>query len=525
MYESPSNLNDEWGKSIIDEFLREGGFRNPEAMRAAHDKFLTLISTDYDPEDAWELRGNALAVWALICIELELPSDEQELLRVSIAVALERFPGGHPHWFGQLAFDLVFEAPAPPAEGGYRDIARLLFQTIKQAVRTPSVEGSDFLLDGLTGLDIFDGLLGPENDQRIESLTNTKKLLKRLGNAGVNEADYLLALGFGESKDRKYRLRQAVKGAWPASQLAALYLGNLLSLESREREAEGSLRAVRFPSEDDPEYEFLCGVARKAKAILIENTSGKFGSDAYRERFGEWSINAKDVADQWESVERCTVRLQNLEFMNSSKDAPPVDLPEHVHSLTLETGRLVEAFLKWCLSTWFADQSKLNLAPGPLKAQELTHFNAFVGCILGKGPDGASISLEGLLNRAGLSLWKHQVHKLIGGWKRAEAVWTCSTANLASLVAANAIAAKTREGHHPFCHIELDLLIDAMSVFSTAYFVRNDNAHFVRESSDRTSASEAIFWAKETRKKVDQLMIASMPLMPRPSRTSNDGRS
>lgn len=468
-------------------------------------------------KEVWKSRCNVLAVWALICIELELPSDQDLDLRLEVfGLAIEDFPGGHhPNWFGQLAFDLV--QISGRSEIYSVIISDALWRTIQQAARSFRNENRDFFQDGLDGLNALDWILGTKNNQKLGSLSNTTKLLRTLGDKSINEADYLLAMVWGDLRGRECWLRKAGAGAWPTSQVAALSLGNLLKSQGKYGWRD-QLSSVKFPSEEDVDFNFLSAVALKAKSQLSGVDFSLNLPVNYSERFYDWSVKAEDVAKQWETVERCTVRLQDLVSAaecvaerDGSAYVHPIDLPEHVRSVTLETGRLVEAFLKWCLNTWFPNERNLDLTTD-LAHQTDYHFVSFVGSILGKAEGVGSIDLAQLLSETGLNITKHQVHELIGPNKKAKCVWTCTKANIASLVVANAMAAKCYK-NHPFRHVERTMLVAALDAFHSAYIVRNSIAHFGREVDGWISDEEAIFWATVTRERVDQLMSESVLLM------------
>lgn len=500
---------DTWGQSIINDFLKDGGFRNLGSKQIAHEQFQNLIEIDYDPDEGWEHRCNALAVWAFICVELEVPSEELELLSFSITSAMDRRPTGeHPLWLGQLAFDLVLFLRYSDLSSAldFTNLALDLFRTIKQAAKSfqaePKNRDKDFFQEGKLNPDDFDLLLGVLRPQDVRHLSNTQKLLIRLGKSGVNEALYLLViLDMGDGKYQERWLKQAADGVWPANQLAAFYLGNML-LPDNKGKGEAFLKKVRFPSEDDSDFEILCKLALKAKASCLKNRTPYLKSHGdsmdrgrQKDRFHCWGRKAIYVADQWETVERCVISLE---------EANPIELPEHIHSVTLETGRLVEAFLKWCLSEWFVIANKLDKTTS-LSSWRISEINEFFGSTLGNSKDGSPIGLRDLLSLTDFSIGEdgHEIYKLISDEEKPWMVWN-STVNLPTLVIANAVAAGCNEDH-PFRHIAKDLLVETLVIFNAAYFIRNTNAHYARPHVS-TSRDEAVFWGNEVRSTVDQFM-------------------
>lgn len=505
------HVMDNWGQSIINDFLEDGGFRRRECKQTAHQKFQQLISTDYDPDDGWDQRCNALAVWAIICVELEVPSPELELLCISIVSAMEKLPNGeHPLWLGQLAFDLVlFKFDDSPSALDLTETAKSLFSTIKLAAKNfqeePGNKGLDFYKVGKLNPDDFGHLLGVENRQDIRQLFNTQELLKQLGKNGVNEALYLLViLNMGDGKNQERWLGQAVDGAWPTKQLAAYYLGYLL-LPTNEQKGKVFLKKVTFPSEDDPNYGVLSDLALKAK---VKSYRGDWAKERREERYNLWRTEAEHVAAQWETVERCVIGVQDLVGLAEWKQAESIELPDHIRSLTLETGRLVEAMFKWCLSKWPIDSSKLPITRS-IKDWQLSDFEPNIGPILGNGEDGHSLGIEMLLKLADLKLDpKLRDLGYIDG--KIWSVWNLCT-NLSTLVVANAVAARCHD-RHPFRHTPKDSLVATLGILNAAYFVRNSNAHY-SDPDKMTSADEAVFWGSAVRSTVDQFMANCVRLL------------
>lgn len=457
---------DNWGQSIIDIFLKDGGFQREESKQAAHESFLHLTAKENAPDEVWGQRCNALAIWALICIELDV--QELEPLCSPIYLAMEAFPNGeHPCWFGQLAFDLVMHKFSASLNDFDIEITtRNLFKTIKLAAKSSQEKsgntGHDFFREGRFNSDDFNCLIGVEYQFDVRQLSNTKKLLKQLGNAKVYEAFYLLVILDMEIRDRKHWLQQAEKGAGPISQLAAYFYGCLLAInKDKDDRWKKHLRKVVFPSEDDADYDVLSELAQKAKRKLAQK-EGRHGVAVVgrnkEEFYNLWRNEAKAVADQWETAERCVVDVQDLvshaewklekseaqDAKNRHQLCEPIDLPVHIRSLTVETGRLVESFLKWCLSVWHIKLSELPTVI-PIEEWGSANFDRIIGPILGGNEDSTALKLDMFLHQADLKLDMNATY-----FKRLDtapfSVWDSPT-NLNTLVVANAIAARCNNNH------------------------------------------------------------------------------
>lgn len=187
---------------------------------------------------------------------------------------------------------------------------------------------------------------------------------------------------------------------------------------------------------------------------------------------------------------------------------PPIELSEHTRSLTLETGRLVESFLKWCLSEWHIKQAELHTAI-PIDEWDLAKLVPIIGKILGSNEDDNALDLDKLLHSADLKFDKNPkfFKRLVD---RPDKVWAYGT-NLNTLVVANAVAARCNPDHL-FRHTPTDSLVAALGFFNAAYFVRNNNAHFANPKW-ATPANEAIFWANTVMRTVDQLMANCVRLL------------
>ncbi|CAG0999359.1 hypothetical protein MTYP_02763 [Methylophilaceae bacterium] len=508
---------DNWGRSIIDTFFKDNGFQREESKQAAHESFLHLTAKENEPDEVWGQRCNALAIWALICIELDV--QELEPLLGSIDLATKSLPKEmSPLWFENLVFDLVFHKfSASFDDFDITDTAQNLFRTIKLATKSFQSEC------GKDDRDFFRGgcLIGVK-DIDVRQLSKTKDLLEKLGQSGINEAFFLLvALGMGWLEDQKKWIQKAAEGAWPTRQLAAYYYG---LQQTDPNKGKHYLKKVVIPSEDDPDYGVLIELALKAKrelAIMAGRSGVTVVRGSQEDTFHLWSNRAEYVADQWETVERCVVSVQDIvsraEWRQEKSNAtvaidshqlsdPPIELSEHTRSLTLETGRLVESFLKWCLSEWHIKHAELHTAI-QIDDWDIANLVPIIGKILGSNEDDNALDLDTLLHQADLKFDKNpRFFKSLND--KPHKVWDYGT-NLNTLVVANAIAARCNP-NHLFRHTSTDSLVEALGIFNAAYFVRNNNAHFANPRS-QTSANEAIFWGNAVRTTVDQLMANQFP--------------
>jgi len=512
------NCDSDWGRAILEDFVARGGFANGESLATAHTRLSDLITSDYDPDDDWHLRCNTLAVFVLIQLELGIPIEPDDLISISIASALERLPNREcPYWFGQLTFDLALWACSTDTIH-LGNVSDSLFQTIKQT--TKAIWDDEFVTKGARNIAPLDYLLWEGANANVRQLIHTKNLLEKLGSAGAAEAFFFLSLGFGAPSQCDKWLCQAADAKGSVGQVASFDLG--CKLKSREiNRWQNRVKSVKFPSEDDSEFEFLCNVATKARALDPYYYGGKnlYGGHSgffrYRDHFSDWSTASPEVSDQWETVKRCFVAVYDILGVEDHRGSQSVDKPEHIRSLAVETGRLVEAYLKWCLSRWFPDYRRLDETT-PIRDQQLSQFSQFVGPILGRADCGSGITLHELFSASGLSIERgHDVEFLIGKdgkgiHKRSHTVWNCKNASIPSLVVANALATKCDE-NHPYRNIESDLLINAMSTFNAAYNLRNSNAHYARKNGSRDNNDDTLFLSSSVLMIVDQLMMASVP--------------
>lgn len=503
-----------WGQQIIDDFLQNGGFQQPDAMQAADEKFWMLFYADNGPEDAWKDRCDFLAVWALICIELERPADNDlDLLIGLIRSALQGLPEyQHANWFGQLAFDLLQVYGRSPTDTiDLGNVSDSLFLTIKQT--TKAIWGDEFTNKGHVNYSVLGCLFGKDVIVDLRELIRTKDLLERLANEGVDEALFFLSMGFGSDSECETWLGRAAEGSWPTSPVARFQLACILRSENRRNEFLRQVRLVKFPDDDHPEYDYLCQVAIKAGSVTLKH---QFGQNLVDENSGyekwndDWSSLSLDVTGQWDTVRRCCVDLDDLiSAAELSGKESPISLPEYKRSLSLETGRLIEVFLKWSLCRWFPKEQDLDRNDS-ISGQDADRFSRHIGNILGRGDSEEGISLDELLRKTDTQLTteknkKHEVGDLIGMGRNALNVWKCTNARLPSLIVANAIAAKSHFDHH-FGHAKSLALIDAIRTFRVAYSVRNENAHYMREKDTWVTSYEVSLLANSVLTIVDQFM-------------------
>ena len=193
----------------------------------------------------------------------------------------------------------------------------------------------------------------------------------------------------------------------------------------------------------------------------------------------------------------------------------PISLPELTRSLSVETGRLIEVFLKWSLCKWFPKYLDLD-ETDHLCTHDADRISRHLGKFLGDKSGNDGMTLNELLHKTDIQLTneknrKHEVGDLIGRRKNAFDVWHCTYARLPSLVVANVIAAKSHIDH-PFRHVESEALISAISTFNAAYGVRNESAHYMRAKDTWVTSSEVLFLANDVLSNIDHFMSLSVRL-------------
>lgn len=502
-------------------------------------------------DEANKGNANAIALWALCILEFDLPSTDE-------FISLIDKDDGQWLWIGELACTLVKhlhdkannsnilvtyidEEGKSNVYGSIND--ELWYVIIKAEIwfkSDPLNQKSDFYQNGKINFNDYKELFTEEfvgisifrDDSGFRPLDNTISVLHELA-SDFSEAQYLLGISENITDNMTVRwLKKAAAGTLPIRQLAAYYLGSMPNLADTS-EGIHYLRKVRFPSEDDLNYDFLTKLALKAKARLcsrsyLQGQNENMIKSNFEERFYLWSRVATEVASQWETVDRCTNRLQNIvdqleykrqDAMSGESKALPnsfesIELPEHIRSLTLETGRLAEALLKWCLFKWQIDANKL---PGARKIDqwEYPYLLTVVGSILGNGEDGNTIDLDTLVDMADLKIDKIPKVPERLTLNKPYKVWHCTT-NFSTLVIANAVAARS-DDDHPFRHIKKDSLIETLNVFGASYNVRNENSHYSGPKI-ATTYNEAIFWANAVRMMVDQFLVQCVPLIDKKAR-------
>lgn len=504
------NCDSDWGREILADFVASGGFAHRENLANAHKRLSDLIASDYDPDDAWHLRCNTLAAFVLIHLELGIPIEPDDLINISIASALEKLPNREcPYWFAQLTFDLALWACGTDTIY-LGNVSDSLFQTVKEA--TKALWDDDFPNRGHVNGNVLGRLFGEGDILELRQLIRTKDLLERLGNAGADEAFYFLSLGFGDGTQCEKWLRRAVAGSWPTSQVAAYHLTCILRSRNRKREWLNQIKSVKFPMDDDPEFEFMSHVALKARFIVSNFRRSKnlvTGGEIHDKWIDNWSSLSIDIADQWDTVRRCCVGIHDLiGAAESSGIKSPICLPELTRSLSVETGRLIEVFLKWSLVKWFPKYPDLD-ETDHLCTHDADRISRHLGNILGDKSGNDGMTLNELLRESGIQLTteknsKHEVGDLIGRKNNALDVWD-TDARFPSLVVANAIAAKSHI-EHPFRHVVSKTLISAISTFNAAYGVRNESAHYMRAKDAWVTSSEVLYLANEVLSNIDRFM-------------------
>lgn len=523
---------DLWGQRIVRRFMRYGGFRDLGRMDLAHRLFQRLLDRgDGDIELLpWDRRCNALAVWSLICIELGAAKESLDGLVAAIAVAQQKLENhSHPIWLGQLAFDLLLHHNSGMASAD-PEIRSDLLATLQQATAAsldqgppndPPIPPDLWLTDS-----VADALLDGQGTLVAGQLTETRKLLQRLGASGSNEAlCFLVILGMGEPRHRIQWIEQAAQGTWPTSQLAMLLQG-LLEAEfenhnrPRYRKSPNTFAKVNFPADDDPYYQFLSSLALKAaarsdwrKKAFIWRYSQYVAATARQEvSVDPWRKGAEAVSDQLEQAQFAKVRA--LEIADRHDFYDQKEIANAFESVSSQTAKLIEVFLKWSLITWPVDEattrSLTNGYQETFKCRTIEQdYDLFVGRSLGAGTN--KLTLVELLHSAGL-LTQGAVDVTRLFVKTKGTIKSVTTANdimdaqakIPELLVANAMATKICPDH-VFAKAPNELILEAVGAFNGAYTFRSQRnvAHYSRHTGDR---NESIYWMNAVCSAIARLM-------------------
>lgn len=470
---------DPWGLLIVREFYECGGFSKHECLQQTHNKFTELFESKFEPDDPWSLRCRALAVWAYICLELELGQTEIELPVIAIAAALEGLPRSeHPDWLVQLGFDLLqYKHAGESDEANLGWIEGALNETCQLA--WPNFENTRF-----------------EGDPRATHLSNTIRLLKRLATTEkIAGASLILCNVVGQSKHRsdvEFWLKNARSGESPVKELATFYFGCW-----KESRNPGSglvdLQSLSFPLDDDPYYPILAGIASSAKAARLSTEGAALSeADNINPLFSDSnfeSVCAIDpmVVDQFAVLSRTMKRLSSLLetqitnevsiISSTTSHLESCDIRDCVRYLSLETGRLIEATLKQGLIIWFSDDKDL-CRNDPLRQNQwdYLHYCNFIGKIFGDGEN--ILGIHELFEKARIKVPREDFFKIYPVRERRGKVTLLNKAtNVFSLIIANFLAAKCNDSH-PFRLFAVDDLVKFLDSFNVAYSDRNLSAHF-----------------------------------------------
>jgi hypothetical protein len=474
---------DSWGQSIVQEFYECGGFDCRECLENAHTEFSDLIPLGCTFDGYWGGRSRSLALWAYICIELDLGKSEIELPIIAITAAQESLPRGeHPDWRIQLAFDILSYKFAGESndtnlrwiEHALRDTSQLAWPTFDRCK--------------------FDG------DPMAKGLKQTVILLKRLAvRHEIAAANLILFSLVGKSdhqSDIDFWLEKARRGESPVKQLATFYMG-CWQKNCEKGPWVKTLQSLDLPPEDDPDYPLLASIASNAVAIL--HSKGGFISSENVNDFQEGNRRFErnvpidpEVLSQFETVDRLRVRL--------SEKGSSREISERVRNLSVETGRLIEATLKQGLISWFSDIDDICIKHvKPIKDWEYQDYRDVIGELFGN--DEKPLNIGELLVEAGLKFPTNGVFKIRPVKDRVgkKFVWGIKT-NLISLVIANLFAAKCNP-RHPFRHFSSADLIHFLKYFNVAYGNRNLHAHFsIAAATEYDQALETVEAAEEVEK-------------------------
>lgn len=468
-----------WGKDVIDEFFSCGGFHNPKSISKANERFLHLIDTTYTKDSDWHERLNALTLATWICIENDADRADATPLLAAILDASNGFINEeHPSWLGQMAFEL-FHFWYEDNDASAWICGDRLRGVIRRAL-TKNYSNENFRFHLLN----FEMYLGSETAKlfggavHFSDFHRTRKLLIKLGALGENEAEYLLALlRFGGDAEVNAWLKHASSGLWPTRQVAAFHAGIKCNCE-RQGSGDPYLNRVVCPfSQDDPTLELL--LAAEARYLLRESARSPKLINPLLNNW--WSADGSVVWDQHHIVNHVRSDLIALcEVLSASKKSiPNDDLKIKVTSLAVETGQLIEVFLKWLLIGWPGDQKDLydEFLGASRKEWEFNHIAKLIGNIFG-GSDGLSkkglIALFQLAGIAEVTSKSRELEELLVlGPHR----WQ-SKASFPKLIIANALAAKFNV-KHPFRCLPIKLVERTVSGAQRGFSVRNDYAHYV----------------------------------------------
>ena len=377
--------SDDWAVAIIDNFVMSGGFGRTSSMQTAHEQFMLLVN-DSSKTDRWGQRRDALAIWCLICIELDIPTPEDLVGFVRLAEAESQF------WIVRLAFCLTnyrFKHAALNREKDDQGVDLIpfdeycvaeakLFRVITLAAE-PS--GEDFFSKSVLHFEDYLKLCGSGSVTNVPKLNRTYALLRHLANLGSSEAEYILGL-LGDQNDEwldraseaglilaSYSLgcrnleddpRRALEYFTRTTQNKAdEYLDKHYSNVKNLFDANTTYHDFEVTDEDELTLSNLVdnACAEISKIRMHLDTSDKYSdspcdslqirADAELEskvdaqlKLRHWIGLSREIEEQYRIVVRCKLRLEG------SKGG---GWPECISSLMVESAKLYEAVFKFML--------------------------------------------------------------------------------------------------------------------------------------------------------------------------------
>lgn len=533
-----------WGQPIIGSFFMNGGFRSKAAMKIAY-RALSKLSHDTlndDIQGRWEHRRDAIVLWILIAIELQV--DVDALLEIANVVHVLD-PGArpeHPLWFAQLAFDLFSYKWTKSSDTDALIALRLdLEKTLQNACRTALTRRrlNRLFIEPWFSLETLTEIFGTVCANSLsatdpnELFPGTRRLLADAAHAGCDEA-YLVnvIVGFGTPQSLTQDLTLAAESVWPTTQqLAKIFTG--LRYSDRHLKTE-TLDAICFPNaidEDDSpvelgEYVFRGCIAIRAR--LAANEIRPRIPDYRRDQFWHgldclisvpqwtktpsvsWPRELELVRNQWDIAEISAVRLQE-DIDRASSGAVP---EEHVRGAALEVARLIEIYFKSCLLMWPLDEQVHGSDRFFSEERSWGELNNYIGQSLGDGP--RRLKLDEVMQSLGI--WpRHEASKPSRDFfnvfrtfarRRPGAHVLKTRLDFPALVASNALCAATN-ANHIFRQLPIATLERSICMFKAAYDLRSkeDIAHWMPETA---SPEETIFWSILVRHHI-ALLLGHMP--------------
>lgn len=526
--------------AIVDAFFRNGGFSREAALKMSLEAFRNLPRdfATLASEDSWQEYQDALALWALICVEINACEDDLNALKDAFDrttdADLAYGDPDHRTWFGQLAFNLFsYKWRKERDRNSLVWLRSGLWETLKKATLANlhhRVDRNHLITSWLTP-ETLKELWGQWDTGSTEEFApkvffkQTRKALESTARLGCDEAFLFLAmLRFCDDSSGAQYLENASRSKWNETRQLASFLKAMSHREPNSRKA--ALCNLRFPveiDEDDREldpedYLFLGLVATRADL----ERKAKQRSPAGFNRQARWCIlesflktniknipatptwtgRSKIMRERWETAELRGVRL--LEELERPDQA---ELKVETISALLATTRLIESFLRTCFITWPLDKHLHKSDVFFEEKKSWLEIDNFAGARLGHGAN--HIKISELMDSAGIWFGGGRDQPRPGFFELFRGLNQLGPAReakieLPELIGANSLAAATNQDHI-FRRAPAEELRRAVCVFAATYNIRNkyDGAH---AAPQRAEAEEVIFWSKLVRSEISNLL-------------------